>query len=89
MHGFCTVRIFHVRWSKSVNYSAIRAIFCNSGQQSQAKLRFYREGSASFRSSSSTAVSAAQRKPESPRWVKKSMTVYRIPEVYEQKTPKS
>ena len=42
LHGFCTVRIFHVRWSKSVNYSAIRAIFCNSGQQSQAKLRFYR-----------------------------------------------
>ena len=27
--------------SKSVNYSAIRAIFCNSGQQSQAELRFY------------------------------------------------
>ena len=25
-----------------MNYSAIRAIFCNSGQQSQAKLRFYR-----------------------------------------------
>ena len=24
-----------------MNYSAIRAIFCNSGQQSQAKLRFY------------------------------------------------
>ena len=42
LHGFCTVRIFHVRWSKSVNYSAIRAIFCNSGQQSQAELRFYR-----------------------------------------------
>ena len=42
LHGFCTVRIFRVRWSKSVNYSAIRAIFCNSGQQSQAKLRFYR-----------------------------------------------
>ena len=41
LHGFCTVRIFRVRWSKSVNYSAIRAIFCNSGQQSQAKLRFY------------------------------------------------
>ena len=38
---FCTVRIFRVRWSKSVNYSAIRAIFCNSGQQSQAKLCFY------------------------------------------------
>ena len=42
LHGFCTVRIFRVRWSKSVNYSAIRAIFCNSGQQSQAELRFYR-----------------------------------------------
>ena len=41
LHGFCTVRIFHVRWSKSVNCSAIRAAFCNSGQQSQAKLRFY------------------------------------------------
>ena len=41
LHGFCTVRIFRVRWSKSVNYFAIRAIFCNSGQQSQAKLRFY------------------------------------------------
>ena len=41
LHGFCTVRIFRVRWSKSVNYSAIRAIFCNSGQQSQAELRFY------------------------------------------------
>ena len=41
LHGFCTVRIFRVRWSKSVNYSAIRAIFCNSGQQSQSKLRFY------------------------------------------------
>ena len=25
-----------------MNYSAIRAIFCNSGQQSQAELRFYR-----------------------------------------------
>ena len=25
-----------------MNYSAIRAIFCNSGQQSQSKLRFYR-----------------------------------------------
>ena len=25
-----------------MNYSAIRAVFCNSGQQSQAKLRFYR-----------------------------------------------
>ena len=25
-----------------MNYSAIRAIFCNSGQQSKAKLRFYR-----------------------------------------------
>ncbi len=24
-----------------MNYSAIRAIFCNSGQQSQAELRFY------------------------------------------------
>ena len=42
LHGFCTVRIFRVRWSKPVNYSAIRAIFCNSGQQSQAELRFYR-----------------------------------------------
>lgn len=41
LHGFCTVRIFRVRWSKSVNYSAIRAIFCNSGQQSQAELSFY------------------------------------------------
>ena len=41
LHGFCTVRVFRVRWSKSVNYSAIRAIFCNSGQQSQAELRFY------------------------------------------------
>ena len=41
LHGFCTVRIFRVRWSKSVNYSAIRAIFCNSGQQSQAELCFY------------------------------------------------
>ena len=41
LHGCCTVRIFRVRWSKSVNYSAIRAIFCNSGQQSQAELRFY------------------------------------------------
>ncbi len=27
-----------------MNYSAIRAIFCNSGQQSQAELRFYRGG---------------------------------------------
>ena len=41
LHGFCTVRIFRVRWSKFVNYSVIRAIFCNSGQQSQAELRFY------------------------------------------------
>ena len=42
LHGRCTVRIFHVQSSTSVNYSAIRAIFCNSGQQSQAELRFYR-----------------------------------------------
>ena len=41
LHDFCTVHIFRVRWSKSVNYSATRAIFCNSGQQSQAELRFY------------------------------------------------
>ena len=44
LHGFCAVRIFRVRWSKSVNYSAIRAIFCDSGQQSQAELCFYRGG---------------------------------------------
>ena len=41
LHGFARSAFFRVRWSKSVNYSAIRAIFCNSGQQSQAKLRFY------------------------------------------------
>ena len=53
LHGFCTVRIFRVRWSKSVNYSAIRAIFF-AIQVSKAKRSCaFTEGSASFRSSNS------------------------------------